>query len=56
MVWRLPIPGETRVINRFTIFPMIIGNEVWWLEHIVIHQSYNTQHRGWNNDWAEKKR
>lgn len=56
MVWRLPITGETRTVTRFTILPTVIGNEVWWLESIIIRQSYNTQHRGWNNDWAERKR
>lgn len=55
MVWRLPITGETRTVTRFTILPTVIGNEVWWLESIIIRQSYNTQHRGWNNDWAERK-
>lgn len=56
MVWKLPVTGETRVVRRFTILPTVIGHEVWWLELITIHQSYNTQHRGWNNDWAENKR
>lgn len=55
MVWRLPITGETRTVTRFTILPTVINNEVWWLESIVIYQSYNTKHRGWNNDWAERK-
>lgn len=56
MVWKLPITGEVRTVKRFAILPTIIGNEVWWLESIIIHQSYNTQHPGWNNDWAERRR
>lgn len=55
MVWQLPITGETRTVTRFTFLPTVIGNKVWWLESIIIHQSYNTWHRGWNNDWAERK-
>jgi hypothetical protein len=55
VVWKLPITGETRTVTRFTFLPTVIGDEVWWLESIIIHQSYNTQHRGWNNDWAERK-
>lgn len=55
MVWKLPITGETRTVTRFTLLPTLINNEVWWLESIIIRQSYNTQRRGWNNDWAERK-
>lgn len=54
MVWRLPITGDVRIVHRFAILPIIAGNEVFWLESIIIHQSYNAQHRGWNNDWAER--
>ena len=50
MVWKLPITGETRTVARFAFLPTRINNEVWWLESIIMHQSYNTQHRGWNND------
>lgn len=56
MVWMLPTTGETRVINRFAIFPTIVENEVWWLESITLFQSYNTRHRGWNNDLVVRKR
>lgn len=56
MVWKLPTTGETRTVTRFTFLPTLINNEVWWLESIIIRQSYNTQRRGWNNDWAERKR
>ena len=55
MVWKLPITGETRTVTRFAFLPTRINNEVWWLESIIMHQSYNTQHCGWNNDWAERK-
>jgi len=55
VVCRLPITGETRTVTRFAILPTVIDNEVWWLESIIIHQSYNTRRRGWNNDWAERK-
>ena len=55
MVWKLPTTGDIRTVKRFAILPTVIDREVWWLESIVIHQSYNTRRHGWNNDWVERK-
>ena len=48
----IPYTGEERVVRRFALFPTIIQGTCYWLEWIKIHQSYNTRHSGWNNDWV----
>ena len=50
-----PITGEEREITKFAWRPMKINGHVYWLEWITVHQSYNTEHSGWNNDWVSKK-
>lgn len=55
MKFHKPITGDQREIKRFTWYPMKINDCVYWLERITIHQSYNTRHSGWNNDWVVSK-
>ena len=44
--------AERRVVTRFALFPIMVNGTIYWLEKIRIHQSYNTRHRGWCNDWV----
>jgi hypothetical protein len=55
MKFHKPITGDTRNILKFAWYPIRIGNVVYWLEWITIHQSYNTKRSGWNNDWRVSK-
>ena len=48
-----PVTGDKRVIRKFALFPIKINGVIYWLEWVSIHQSYNTKHSGWNNDWRE---
>ena len=47
-----PFTGDQREVTRFTLFPMRINGIIYWLEKVTVHQSYNTRHRGWCNDWV----
>lgn len=43
MKWSLnprPTVGEVRVIKKFAILPMRVGNSMVWLEPILIQQEY----------------
>ena len=51
----LPTTGETRIVRKFALFPIAINAEIRWLEMVTIYQSYNTRHKGWNNDYFETK-
>lgn len=35
-----PNPGDTRVINKFLLFPCRIGKQIRWLERADICQMY----------------
>lgn len=48
----LPFTGEEREVRMFAIVPIIIDREIYWLEWVTIHQTYNTRKPGWNNDWV----
>lgn len=48
----LPTTGETRTVRKFAWYPMKINGAVYWLEWITVHQSYNTEYPGWNNDYV----
>lgn len=37
---KIPKQGEVREVKRFLFIPKRIGNEVRWLEFVVIKQSY----------------
>lgn len=50
-----PTTGDEREIRKFAWYPICVNEIVYWLEWITIHQSYNTRHRGWNNDWRVSK-
>lgn len=43
-----PIFGDTRVINKFLLFPTRISNETRWLESVYIKQKYTT-YKSWTN-------
>jgi hypothetical protein len=43
--------GDEREIRKFAWYPIYVNGIFYWLEWITIHQSYNTRHSGWNNDW-----
>ena len=47
-----PFTGDQREIKRFAWYPILIDGCTYWLEWIVIHQSYNTKFHGWNNDYV----
>lgn len=48
-----PQGGDTRIKKRFALFPIIIGNEMRWLEMVKIVQKFddNWADDGWKN-WA----
>lgn len=46
-----PITGATRTIRKFAWYPIYVNGVVYWFEWVTVHQTYNTRHRGWNNDW-----
>lgn len=52
MKLRLPITGSGRTVRKFALLPIKIDNEIYWLEWVTFHQSYNTKKPGWNNDWV----
>lgn len=56
MRFKRPYRGATRVVSKFAVLPIRAGNEVRWLEHCFIHQTYGTAKPGWNNDWFEVQR
>lgn len=53
MKFHRPLTGSERNIRRFTVLPTYVNGIVYWLEWVNIHQSYNTRHFGWNNDWVD---
>lgn len=40
MRWKKPKINDTRIIERFLIFPCCINGDVRWLERAVIEQFY----------------
>ena len=50
-----PMTGDTREVRKFAWYPIRVNGTVYWLEWITIHQSYNTKHSGWNNEWRVGK-
>lgn len=53
MRFNIPLTGSERIVSKFTLFPTKINGSIYWLECVKVHQSYNTAHSGWNNDWVE---
>ena len=51
MKFHKPMTGDEREIRKFAWYPIYVNGIFYWLEWITIHQSYNTRHSGWNNDW-----
>jgi hypothetical protein len=44
----LPKPGDTRVIRRWAVFPIVIDGEERWLESCIILQRW-TNMFGWQD-------
>ena len=36
-----PKHGDERIVERFAIIPVYIGNEIRWLEKVKINQTYH---------------
>ena len=53
MIWNRPLTGDERTKKIFAVLPVKAGNEIRWMGRVAIHQSYNTDRPGWNNDWFE---
>ena len=55
MKFNKPITGTEREIKKFAWYPTKINGTIYWLKWITIHQSYNAEYSGWNNDWVVNK-
>ena len=57
MKWETPKAGDTRILRKFTIFPITVDlkgsneRETRWLCFVKIRQSYTGIE--WYNDWFE---
>lgn len=48
MKFYTPTTGDTRVVEKFAIFPIKCNGEVRWLEKVKYHQTY---YDDWHNDY-----
>ena len=47
----LPVNVDTRIKEKFLIFPLKIKSEIRWLEKVKIRQYYSSYHGKWKNDY-----
>lgn len=50
MKFKLPKHGDTRVVKRFTLFPIKIKGYMYWLQFIKIYQIYDVTKNKWVNE------
>lgn len=51
MRWKLAKNGDSRIVEKFLIFPIEIKGEVRWLERAKIMQFYHDYYDKWLNDY-----
>ena len=50
-----PQYGSTRIVSRFLIFPVTIGNETRWFERARIKQEYKQGHWDTPDRWVNRE-
>ena len=49
MKWKKPYNNQMRIVERFALLPIRIGNDIVWLETCYIKQHYNGYGDWWKN-------